>query len=216
MRNMNLPSRFARERGALRLGCMGQIFALILILIVVGAVYVALYPWAFFMGGNFHLFGYWQGWGRMHSKTAGDYFLYVRIWTMTGRTGSIIPGDPVKGSGYICTPKGESYYLSLGGGMPWGYYVNTVGKPIHIYMHNWRDAMIISPESRPSFDLYGRWGKGELTADDHQTLSIAFLPDGTLRPKNSPTPPAQREDIQVALREGSYSEYKAACDVRGH
>jgi hypothetical protein len=36
-------------------------------------------PWAFYMGGQFHIIPQWIGWGRMHSNFAGDYILYVQL-----------------------------------------------------------------------------------------------------------------------------------------
>lgn len=187
-----------------------QWFIVFLLLIVVGALYVVLNPWAFFMGGNFHPLGYWQGYGPMHSKTAGNYFLYVMIYPDMRSHHTIVPGEAVKGNAYLCTPKGERFYLKLGGGMPWGYYVNSLGKSINIYMYQYRT---FSPDDRPSFQLYGHWGQGELIADDRKTISKAFLPDGTLRPNNSRFIPAEAEDIPVTLHEGTYSEFKAACSA---
>lgn len=187
-----------------------QWFIVLLLLIGVGVLYIALNPWAFFLGGNFHPFGYWQGWGRMHSVTAGDYFLYVYIYPNMHTKGTIVPSDAVKGSANLCTPKGDRYYLHLGGGMPWGHYVNSLGKSIHIYMYQYRT---FSPDDRPKFDLFGKWGSGELIADDHQTLSKAFLSNGTLRPNGSRVLPSDAEEIQVTLHEGSFSEWKAACSA---
>src|SRR3954465_6164529 len=42
-------------------------------------------PWAFFMGGHFHLNPKWAGWGRMHSNTSGDYAIYITISPSFGR-----------------------------------------------------------------------------------------------------------------------------------
>jgi len=206
--------RMQRRNMATQMGKISgyrQLVVLVLIVLAVLVIFAALNPWAFFMGGNFHLLGYWQGWGPMHSKTAGNYLLYVRISPNMHTRGTIIPATPVKGNAYLCTPKGERFYLNLGGSMPFGYYVNSLGKSINLYMYNWRETLPIGPDSRPSFKLYGRWGQGELIADDHKTLSAAFLPDGTLRPHGSPVLPSQTEDIQGTLHEGTYSEFKAAC-----
>ena len=95
-----------------------QWIVVLLLLMGVGALYVGLYPWSFFMGSNFHPLGYWRGWGRMHSNTAGDYLLYVEISPFTRRTGSIVPGTHVTGRTNLCTPKGERFYLTMGGDMP--------------------------------------------------------------------------------------------------
>jgi hypothetical protein len=61
-----------------------QWIVLLLALIFAVAVYVGLYPWAFFMGGNFHPLGFWRGWGHMPSAT-GDFLLYVEISPFTRR-----------------------------------------------------------------------------------------------------------------------------------
>jgi hypothetical protein len=199
------------QAGRLRLGCMGQIFFIGLMLIGLGVLYVAFNPWAFFMGGNFHPFGTWHGYGRMHSATAGDYFLYIQIYPNMHTKGAIVPGTPVKGDAYLCTPKGERFYLKLGGGMPWGYYVNSLGKPINLYMSNWRTALPVAADERPYLKFSGHWEPGKLVADDRKSLSAAFLPDGTLRPKAASIPPSQTELTQVTFLEGSYSDFKAAC-----
>ena len=184
---------------------------MLLILIGAGLVYVALFPWAFFMGGHLHPFGYWQGWGRMHSKTAGDYFVYVFIYPFTRQTYAMAPQTHVTGNGLLCSPKGEQFYLTLGGEMPPHMGFDTVGKPIHLYMNNWQETVRGAEHSRPHLELYGHWGRAELIADDRKTLSLAFLPDGSLRPKEYSPPGTQQEDIQVTLREGTHSEWETAC-----
>lgn len=198
----------ASKRPKPRFSGKKQWFVVFLLLIAVGSTYVALNPWAFFMGGNFHPFGFWQGYGRMHSATAGDYFLYVYISPNMRRRNVIISSTPVSGNAHLCTPKGENLYLKLGGGMPSGYYVNSLSKPINLYLYGWH---AFSQDDRPNFKIYGQWGQRELLADDHKTLSSAFLPDGTLRSKGSRVLPSQIEDIQMTLHEGTYSEFKTAC-----
>jgi hypothetical protein len=203
------------KRPRFRLGCLGQMFTLIVLLIVVGLIYAALNPWAFFLGGNFHPLGYWQGWGRMHSKTAGDYFLYINISPVTYKH-EMLPVWDVKGNSYLCTPKREIFHLHLGGDMPRKFYVNSLGQPIRLWMSNWRELLPVSQQPRPSFRLWGHWATGELIADDHKTLSTAFFPDGTLRPHGSYPKPSQTEDIQVTMHEGSYSQFKSACRESRH
>ena len=74
-----------------------QWFVVLLLLLALPLVYFALYPWAFFMGGSFHILPYWTGWGRMHSKTAGDYFLYVEILPFTSNTNHVLSHTNVQG-----------------------------------------------------------------------------------------------------------------------
>jgi hypothetical protein len=190
--------------------------AIMLVLILAGIVYVVTSPWAFFMGGHFHPLGYWAGWGRMHSKTAGDYLLYVEISPQPRPLEKIIPHTFLKGIAHLCTPKGERYFLKLNGTMPPHIFVNTVGQPVTLYLYNWRDVLLVGQESRPNFSLWGRWGQREVVADDRQTLSKAFLPNGILRPPGAHIEPAELEDIQLKLHEGTYAQWEAACTAAQH
>ena len=49
---------------------------LVLAPVLVLAIAAVFTPWAFYLGGNFHILPQWQGWGRTHSP-AGDYVVYV-------------------------------------------------------------------------------------------------------------------------------------------
>ena len=193
-------------------GGMQWIFVLLL-LILVGAAYAGMYSWGFFLGGNFHLLPYWTGWGKMHSPTAGDYFLYVEVWPSTHALERIIPHTFVKGRGYLCTPKGERFYLNLSGEMRPHIYLNTIGEPIELDMWTWRTSMPIGKQTRPSFSIWGNWSKGEITGEDRQGLSKNFLPDGRLRPQNTSSAPAQIEDVRLTLHEGTRSEWDNACRI---
>jgi hypothetical protein len=210
-----LPSSKPRSRT----GCLGQFFLVLLVLVGGLLVYAGLYPWAFFMGGSFHPSGGWQGWGRMKSRTAGDYLLYVQIGpakhSRHSSGASLTSSTSLSGSAYLCTPKGERFDLTLGGGMPRDVYVNSLGKPITVYMSK-REILPLGQTSRLRFTLQGHWEQGQLVADDHKTLSAAFLPGGTLRQQGSTVLPSQTEDIPVILHEGSYSEFNAACGAIRH
>jgi hypothetical protein len=181
--------------------------ALFLVLMLVACVYIGLYPWAFLMGGNFHLLPYWCGWGRMHSSTAGDYLLYVEISPFTRYVQSVVPQTNVTGRSLLCAPTGERYSLDLDGAMPPHVFVNTVGLPINLHMSH----ESFNGQSRPSLAISGLWGKGEIVGDDRETLSQSFLPNGRLIPGGTYAVPSQREDVQVTLHEGSFSEWKSAC-----
>jgi hypothetical protein len=78
--SMQVPARKPR-RGCL--GCLGSLvwqLAVLLLLggILAGAVIGVFAPWAFYLGGKFHILPYWRGWGKAHAKS-GDYLLYVQI-----------------------------------------------------------------------------------------------------------------------------------------
>ena len=59
----------------------------------------------------------------MKSKTAGNYVLFVRL-SPTTHGHDTFPAWDVKGTGYLCTPKGERFTLKIGGDMPRKFYVN--------------------------------------------------------------------------------------------
>lgn len=149
----------------------------------------------------------------MHSTTGGDYFLYVEISPQTRRMTRIIPHTNVRGNAHLCTPKGERFSLRLDGEMAPHLYLNTLGQPIRLGMDNWHALLPVGADARPSFTIWGTWGKGEIAAEDRKSLSHAFLPDGTLRPPGSSGLASPTEDIQVTLREGSYPEWEAACST---
>lgn len=190
-----------------------QWIVVFLLLISVSALYAGRYAWGFFLGGNFHPIPYWTGWGKMHSTARGDYLLYVEIWPSMRTLETIIPHTFVKGRANLCTPEGEQFVLNLSGDMRPHIYLNTVGEPIQLDMVNWRATAPIGQQMRPSFSIWGRWGRGEITGEDRQGLSQNFLPDGRLRPQNTYATPAQLEDIRLTLNRGSFFEWKRACRV---
>jgi hypothetical protein len=75
--------------------------ALLLGLLVVAAVTALLFPWAFFMGGKFNYFGFWQGVGKLHARS-GDYVLMVRI-EPSPRGSRVYAASNLTGIAYLCT-----------------------------------------------------------------------------------------------------------------
>jgi hypothetical protein len=205
----------ARGAGAGRgcLGCLGRlILSLFLGIILVFAMHVVLTPWAFFLGGKFHVIPYWQGWGRMHSKTSGDYVLFVRFEPSFRRGGTMRPGSPLTGVGYLCSPRGEHFRLNLGGRMKLHLNRSTDGEAINLYMDYWPAlyGQFIT-EHRPSLGLRGHWQNPNLVMDDHGSLSNAFLPDGSVYLGHDRNRPYSTEIVPITLKPGSYSDFTAAC-----
>lgn len=87
-------------------------------------------PWAFFMGGHFHLNPKWAGWGRMHSKTSGDYAIYMTISPWFGRGHSL---TDITGKGALCTQRGFNYRLSIAGSFEKGSGIDLQGRTATIY-----------------------------------------------------------------------------------
>jgi hypothetical protein len=208
---MTLAGRGARWGLGCLAGCLWRLLAVFLLgAVLVLAIYAVFAPWAFFLGGQFHPLAYWQGWGRLHSSAGGDYALFVRMWPSSGsRSG--YPG--VTGTAELCTPRGETYSLRMGGGFlnkHVGLHAN--GQPMHLYMNRrpWY-ANFVQAERRPRLDLYGAWHDPDLVMDDHGTLSAAFLPDGSLYVGPEGHQPARGEAASVTLRGGSHSAFVDAC-----
>jgi hypothetical protein len=52
-----------------RLGCLGSLVAFFVLGVVFVLALTAVFaPWGFYLGGNFHIVPYWQGWGRLRAK----------------------------------------------------------------------------------------------------------------------------------------------------
>lgn len=214
MHNANIPPQLDPPRARPRFGCLGRLVIFFLVgSATVLLIYAVFAPWAFFLGGHFHPFAYWQGWGRMKSSTAGDYVLFVRMFPAPGS----YPHQSwhLTGRAYLCTPKGERFRLNLGGDMPRHFGTSSVGEPIHLYMYYWPIFYPqVNLERRPRIQFWGTWGESELRMDDHKSLSAAFLPDGTLNTRTGRNRPSGTEDVTVTLREGSYSDFDSACPAK--
>jgi hypothetical protein len=196
--------------GGRKLGCMGQLVLLIVMLAVIGFGIPALFtPWGFFMGGRFHVFPMWQGWGKMHSNTAGgDYVIRLYFYPKTGRT---LGTTHEKGNAVLCTPRGEKFNLSLGGDFQKDLRTDTNGKTASFYMSNQSTKSKFTGQDRPHLELRGKWANPDLVLDDHGSIARNFEPDATLYNGHSPSRPYMREVVPVTLHEGGNSEFEAAC-----
>jgi len=192
-----------------RRGCLGCLIppaiALLCGCALMYVIYIVLAPWNFYFGGHFHAIPGWTGKGWIRSKAGGNYFLLVRFEPT-------VPGyrkSPLKGNGFLCTPKGEKYRLRFGGSMPRSHGTDLRGVPIHLYFYNWTPLQI-SPNRGPGFDLYGTFGDSELTMEDRGSLARAFRPDGTLyKPRD--TPAWKQESSHVILKEDTSLVASTAC-----
>jgi hypothetical protein len=162
-------------------------------------------PWAYFMGGHFHLNPKWAGWGRMHSNTSGDYAIYITISPSFGRGRSF---TDITGKGALCTQRGDNYRLSMAGSFGEGSGVDLQGRTVTIYPHNYiRKNM---GHYAPSMEFRGKWNNPDLVLDDQGSINQAFGPDGGLAKKKN-APSGVQEIVQLTLHEGSRSDFDAAC-----
>ncbi|HEY5028488.1 MAG TPA: hypothetical protein VIK39_08780 [Candidatus Angelobacter sp.] len=159
-------------------------------------------PWAFLMGGHFHINPKWTGWGRMHSNTAGDYVIYMSISPYFGRGRSL---TDITGKGAICTQRGDNYPLNVGGSFQSHPGIDLQGKTAVIYAHNYSKS-----HYDPSLEFRGKWNNPDLVLDDQGSINRAFDPGGTLAPKTHMRPDVH-EVVPLTLHEGSRSDFEAAC-----
>ena len=197
-----------------RVGCLGRLGQIVILLAIAGFGLVllsgVLYPWAFYLGGNFHVLPYWQGWGRLHAKS-GDYLMYVFIQP-TPRGSKMYLETDLTGMSYVCTPHGEKIRLTLGGGMRKHLNLSTDGEAIHLYMHRWSWNRAFITEHRPRLELSGHWLNPNLVMDDKGSIGRAFQPDGTVYSGSNAGRPYVTEIVQVTFVPGSYSDFASACD----
>lgn len=195
-----------RKSGLGCLGCLGKTAVILvfgaLLVLGIDAVFA---PWSFFLGGKFHVLPYWQGWGRLHSKISGDYALFVRMDPSKHNR----YGSGVTGTGYICTPRGETFRLSLSGGMRQYLNLSTDGEAIRFTMY-YNPLFSFANDQRPKLDLRGHWRNPNLVMNDNRTISYAFLPDGSVYHGQNPNRPFL-DVVQFVLSPGSYSDFKSAC-----
>lgn len=198
------------------MGCFTRVLlSLLLGCVLVLAINAVFNPWSFFMGGRFHLIPMWRGWGRMHSSVAGgDYLLFISMSPHTGRGRGL---SHVTGSAVLCTPRGETFNLTLGGDFEKHMGASTDGKRAYFYMHKRTGFFSSSTDTHPDLDFYGAWHNPELVLDDHGMLSREFNPDGSLYSSSLSKRPPAHETVSLTLHEGSRSEFDAACKaITGH
>jgi hypothetical protein len=198
-----------------RVGCLGCLLkaiwgvflALVLGVIVVAGITALLFPWAYYLGGKFHIIPYWQGWGKLHAKS-GDYVLFVRVEPTT-RGSRMYAHSNLSGVAYLCTPRGEQLPLHLGGTMRPHLNLSTDGEAIDLYVYYWPWKGGFITDHRPNLDFRGHWRNPNLVMDDYGTIAKAFQPDGSVyRGNGRPSPP---EVVPITIVPGSYSDFQAAC-----
>jgi hypothetical protein len=207
-----------RRRGCL--GCLGGVIATLGSGLLLGAIlYMGILavfaPWAYYLGGTFHLIPEWQGWGRARTKT-GDFVLFVRMVPWTGRqTWARLTGPSVRGMATICTPNGKLYSLRLSGDFTnKSVGIDTDDQPMHLWLYYRPFWFQFNSERRPAFELYGTWHNPDFVSDDRGTLARAFLPDGSayLGPKEHQ--PGRGDPVSVTLAPGKRADFDGACQEK--
>jgi len=164
------------------------------------AVVVLLDPWALHIGGRFTPFLTWQGSGKLLTKGGGEYPLYVYFYPSSHfsrlHMDGLRPAGGVQGSGWLCTSRGVTQRLTLGGTI-YGGWRSTEGSLIGFRLLELK--VIDVGQGQGYFDLYGKWRGPELVMDDRGN------PGGQFRSG------LRIEHASVTLDWGSYSDFKAVC-----
>ena len=164
------------------------------------AVVVLLDPWALHIGGCFTPFLTWQGSGKLLTKGGGEYPLYVYFYPSSHfsrlHMDGLRPAGGVQGSGWLCTSRGVTQRLTLGGTI-YGGWRSTEGSLIGFRLLELK--VIDVGQGQGYFDLYGKWRGPELVMDDRGN------PGGQFRSG------LRIEHASVTLDWGSYSDFKAVC-----
>jgi hypothetical protein len=188
------------QYGRGRLGCLGALFFGVVVVIL---LMLALYPWAFRIGGRFTPLSIWTGYGRLHSASGAKSGLFVRLWFHMPRGRG---GSNLRGSALLCTPQGRTYSYDLSGQVLKAWQ-STEGKTTVLYLAGPQDD-----KNNRGFELRGVWSNGSLEMDDRGTMRRWFLPDGSLSPTSLPTHLLKPGELaQTTLSFGSKEEFAALC-----
>ena len=192
------------------LGCLWQVGLVLFLGVVLVTALTGLYPWAFYLGGKFHIIPLWQGWGRAHAKS-GDYLIWVQF-EPTPQGSRMIPHSNLRGIGYLCTPRGEKLRLHLGGSMRPHLNLSTDGEKIGLYMDYWPalTGQFIG-DRRPYLEFNGNWRNPNLVMDDHGSIGRGFQPDGTVYRGHEGNRPYMQEVVPITFSASPRSEFDKAC-----
>ena len=191
---MNSRPRPRRGCGCGCLGCLGQLIGLLVVGLAIAALGIAAFmPWAYFLGGTFHLVPGWSGTGIAHARS-GDFRIYVNLEPSgPGR----LSGPNMSGTCLVIDPRGEKFMLKAYGVYPQKWYgTDSNGRIVHLQFH--KRPGLLNDSGRPRFDLDGIWRNPNLVTTDRGSLSSAFGPDGRARLGTTHLPAAS-ETLSVVL-----------------
>lgn len=206
---MNVPPKVAPKKS--RLGCVASFWLIVGVACLAMLGFQALVaPWGFYLGGKFHWWPAWSGMGTAHAANGRDYLFFLTISPDTRHPGRY--KSALKGTAFVCTPKGEKIYLTASAYMDKHLDRNTLGEAIEIQMHRAQTfSNMISTDTRPSVQFSGVWGPDEIPVDDKNSLGRAFGPDGSVYAGHSPTRGPSFPPVKFTFRAATSREFEKAC-----
>jgi hypothetical protein len=137
------------------------------------------HPWIFTVGGRFRLLPFWEGVGDIKGP-GGTYRIFIFFYPKNAGS-RVLPLTSVGGTGWVCTPSGQSYKVLVGGGTHEVVWRDMDNKPFTLYAY--RRNALSTQHLPPKLDFAGRWVGPNLVMEDKGTMASAFLVDGSLNPR---------------------------------
>jgi hypothetical protein len=196
-----------------RHGCLIQLLGVAALGIAVTyGVTALLAPWSFFLGGHIHAIPTWYGWGRLHAHS-GNYVIYVQL-EPSFKGSRMYRHSLVEGMARLCSPRGEEFPLKLSGDMRAGVSTNLEGEKIQFTANYWPPGSGGFIANRaPRFAVRGVWHSTDIVGDDDGSISNSFNADGSVYRQHVAGRPYRAEVVPVTIHEGTYSEFKVACQT---
>ena len=181
-------------------GCLTNLVGLVvLVVVIVYAVAAITSPWAFHIGGRWTPLLYWQGRGRLVTKS-GTYPLYVFFYPSSSMSrlhvDGLQPTGGLQGTAAICLSQGKTQSLKLSGTV-FGGWRSTDGSLMTFRLLDWK--IIDVGQRQGYFDLRGHWRGTELVMDDGDSFG------GTFRSG------MRMDQASVTFNWSNYSDFENAC-----
>jgi hypothetical protein len=113
----------------------------------------------------------------------------------------------LRGKARVCTAAGVEFPFSLSGEMD-GAWLRTDGAETHLIFAEPKSSGI-----RRHFSLHGVWNGPNLPVDDHKSMFMYFLQDGTLTPSRSYTSPVPEKHATATLSWGGERDFESVCQA---
>jgi len=170
---------------------------------LVGALYVALVPWSFHIGGRWTA-GFWSGYGTLRTAGGNAYPLYVAFRpNLRGGAGGSWKGlrasAALHASGSLCISPGVVRALDLSGTI-YGAYLHTEGSLIEFRLSELHPFDLGERQPRRFFDVGGVWRGPNLVMEDDGSWEVDFEPEKRRTGKAG-----------VTFSRGNFGEFKEMC-----
>lgn len=190
-----------------RLGWGRGLLVLLGLVLLAIALAVAINPWAVHIGDSFTPRLRWTGYGIATSPSGASYGVYLQIQPTRRPGRTIHGGSSLTGNGMVCTANTSFSYGSAGGVLR--AWWSTDGAKMNITLD--RGSGVAKAFT---LDFQGVWQGSTFMASDGGQIAQHTTPDGQFQSGPLP-PPNPAAATTFALRSGSASAFRAACQKLG-